>query len=331
MLEIVSNEPEASNATCNPVSPTWSLPPLSPPIISPYLSSPHDELEASVNNKADFSSGTCKIINTNCIYRYIYVCPYLVDTLELELVVSELENTVDKIKQTQADMGSKMEHMGSKMEDMGYKLDDFCDRMKKLEQYTFTPYPYPPPPMPFAFSPLPARQPVNSPPVETPHSASSSSTATRSDADYSAPPTTPPTDTKPTKTLKCIPITASQHCLPVEEIDRDNLVPPHVTIDKYPKLQVESKVSQLAIKLAKESFFGDSVLLQCTVAGQGKLSALPNAPLNDLKRAIFKLLPKYHQHPMSFEKTWKDCSEAIGQCCKRLRLDHQKRKAIVLD
>ncbi len=114
------------------------------------------------------------------------------------------------------------------------------------------------------------------------------------------------------------------------DINQDDLVSSQKTIRTYPKLTVESKVSQLAIKLARDSFFGDSVLVRCTVMGHGKLPALPNAQLNELKCTVYKLFPQYHQYPLAFEKTWRDCAEAIGQCCKRLRLEGEKKKVINL-
>ena len=49
------------------------------------------------------------------------------------------------------------------------------------------------------------------------------------------------------------------------KIDKAQLVPASDVINKYPNLQKENVIGKLAVKLAKESFFGDSVLVKCTV------------------------------------------------------------------
>ena len=110
-----------------------------------------------------------------------------------------------------------------------------------------------------------------------------------------------------------------------------DLTLPKITIERYPKLKVESRVSQLAVKLAKESFFGDDIMVQCTVAGYGKYPALPAKGMNCLKQTVFKLFPKYWSNPVEFEKTWKDCAEAVGQACKRLRLEQDRKRAVIID
>ena len=42
---------------------------------------------------------------------------------------------------------------------------------------------------------------------------------------------------------------------------------PQDVIRKYPKLKAKSRAGKLAVKLAKEAYFGDSVLAKCTVSG----------------------------------------------------------------
>lgn len=102
------------------------------------------------------------------------------------------------------------------------------------------------------------------------------------------------------------------------------------TINQYQKLKTESRISQLAVKLARASVFGDEILIRCTVAGHGHLPALPLKELNLLKKTIFDLLPKYWTNAPEFEKTWKECAEAIGQCCKRLRTQLEKKTTVVI-
>ncbi len=106
---------------------------------------------------------------------------------------------------------------------------------------------------------------------------------------------------------------------------------PKSTIEKYPKLKVESRVTQLAVKLAKESFFGDAVMVQCTVAGYGKYPARPVNGINSLKQTVFELFPKYWANPVEFKHTWKDCAEAMGQAYKRLRLEQERNRPVIID
>ena len=47
--------------------------------------------------------------------------------------------------------------------------------------------------------------------------------------------------------------------------------------------------------------------------GYGKLPALPQDELNQLKKTIFGLFPKYWPNLVEFEAVWKDCAEAVGQ------------------
>ena len=41
----------------------------------------------------------------------------------------------------------------------------------------------------------------------------------------------------------------------------------------------------------------------------------------ELKKAIFTQFPQYWKNPI---KTWKQCVEAVQQCCKHLRLGKEK-------
>ena len=113
---------------------------------------------------------------------------------------------------------------------------------------------------------------------------------------------------------------AKAHVLPASAIDSAKLIPVNVVLATYPKLQCESKMSTLAVKLATHAIFGESVMSQCTVAGvRDHYPALPTAQLNELKSVVFRLCPRYWKSPPEFEAVWKGCVESIGQACKRLR------------
>ena len=115
--------------------------------------------------------------------------------------------------------------------------------------------------------------------------------------------------------------------LPSCLIDKTHLVSPSQTLQRFSKFQTESKASVLAVKLARESFFGEGAMSRCTVMGCGKFPALPARELADLKQTMFSLFPKYWANPVLFEGLWKDCSESIGQACKRIRAEAEKRAA----
>ena len=114
-------------------------------------------------------------------------------------------------------------------------------------------------------------------------------------------------------------------------IPKQQLVPASQTLNRYPKLQIESKVSALAVKLARESFFGVKILSQCTVMGIGKYPGLPTEEINQLKQTIFSLFPRYWSSPIEYEILWRDCADAVGQACKRIRIDAQKQNPVVIE
>lgn len=108
--------------------------------------------------------------------------------------------------------------------------------------------------------------------------------------------------------------------LPSVEINKENLLPSDVILKRYPSLHKENVIGKLAVKLAKESFFGEEILRKCTVMGCRQHPSLPTPELNQLKQAIFSVFPSYWDNPVEFEsKIWNVCVNSIGQLCKRLR------------
>lgn len=82
----------------------------------------------------------------------------------------------------------------------------------------------------------------------------------------------------------------------------------------------ENVIGKLAVKLARDCFFGNNVLQRCTVMGCRDYPALPFQELNELKQVIFSIFPKYWHNPVEFEsQIWNTCVNSIGQLCKRLR------------
>ncbi len=183
----------------------------------------------------------------------------------LELTVSTLEDKVEKLE------GALLELT---------KRFDVMERMPHRIPYYTPPY-YPLP------SPIPS---TATPPVILPPQIPSTATP---------PVILPPAETilyeppvqkleSPTQQSQviCLPVKFKENTLqlPSSSIKIAELTSAKKTIERYPKLVTESKVGQLAVKLARETFFGDNVLMKCTVMGCGKLPALPKVEINKLKK-----------------------------------------------
>ena len=94
----------------------------------------------------------------------------------------------------------------------------------------------------------------------------------------------------------------------------------HKVIEANHKLSKVSKVSTLAVKIAREAVFGETVMKKCTAMGSRDLPGLPRKELFEIKKALFDLFPSYWSSCEEFESVWATCIESIGQACKRLRL-----------
>ena len=73
----------------------------------------------------------------------------------------------------------------------------------------------------------------------------------------------------------------------------------------------------MAVILAREVYFGEEVMGQCTAKGYGDKPGLPIQELKALKEDIRKLYPQYLNNAVAFEEKWSKCLEAISQACKR--------------
>ena len=62
-------------------------------------------------------------------------------------------------------------------------------------------------------------------------------------------------------------------------IDKSTLQPLEAMVERYKKLKTVGNAGALAVKLAKESIFGEEVLTKCTVYGARDKSGLPTAEL----------------------------------------------------
>ena len=96
-------------------------------------------------------------------------------------------------------------------------------------------------------------------------------------------------------------------------------------ISQHRNLVHEESAGTLCQILAKEAIFGKDLLARCTVIGKGWTLALPLQEINNFKRKMFFLFPRFHPSLEQFEPVWKKCTTAIEQTRGRLRREKQKR------
>ena len=115
--------------------------------------------------------------------------------------------------------------------------------------------------------------------------------------------------------------TAMYDYLPSSAIPSHQLRNIDDVISQNRKLVHEESAGTLCQILAKEAIFGKDLLARCTVTGKGETFVLP---LQEMKRKMFSLFPRFHPFPEQFEPVWKKCTVAIEQACVRLRREQQK-------
>ena len=288
--------------------------------------------------------------------HFVLPCMCILDPLSLEIVVRELEEKVLQQESRIEKQEALLERALERIEELELSTHSYGPAGDENYNYMYSP---PPLPAPLATSsfPLPDGLPCTSTTststcttsqststcacsvqgFTTPHRPFSTRTVTQalsqpvSSHSVSSQPPSPSEQLSlsrsPSTGVQCVPIAPKKNsaALPSSAIDRTKLVAAAQTLLRYPKLGVESKASVLAVKLARESFFGESAMAQCTVMGCGKYPALPPKELNSLKQVMFGQFPKYWPNPILFESVWKDCMEAIGQACKRIRAENEKK------
>ena len=247
-----------------------------------------------------------------------------------ELFLQGLLNRVEELEKKISNKPVEKHNESHPSDAQIHLLEDLLDN-------SYSPPPLPPPlqdsnlpsmPLPPSATPLSQLRETSSTPVQSqPSQQPYISLSTLSQG--SIPPFSPTCDISQTcaasqlpESVQCLPITQkpSTATLPADAVDKAKLASPAQTLHRYPKLHTEGRASVLAVKLARESFFGETTMSQCTVMGCGKYPALPATQLNMLKQTLFTLFPRYWSNPVLFEGMWKDCAEAIGQACKRIRV-----------
>ena len=108
----------------------------------------------------------------------------------------------------------------------------------------------------------------------------------------------------------------SNRPLPSTEIERSNLISVDYVLRR--SKGKSSKPGTLTQMLARDSFFGESLMARCTPRGTKDLPALPKKEMCELKKTVFQAFPNYSAE--AFETEWKSkCWPAIEQACGRLR------------
>ena len=90
---------------------------------------------------------------------------------------------------------------------------------------------------------------------------------------------------------------------------------------RYPHFVVKSKFTKLAVKLAKEAFFGKLHMSYCTYKGARELPGLPDAEVERFKSFLCETsMPRMVTSPAEFEALYNHCVNSVGQACKTLRM-----------
>ena len=78
-------------------------------------------------------------------------------------------------------------------------------------------------------------------------------------------------------------------------IDKSTFQPLEAVVERYKKLKTVGNAGAMAVKLAKESIFGE-VLTKCTVYGARDKPGLPTDELTQLKQAMFNYSSSFGNH-----------------------------------
>ena len=92
---------------------------------------------------------------------------------------------------------------------------------------------------------------------------------------------------------------------------------PDEVVENYTTLKTPGSMSTLAVKQARESYFGEAVMKRCTPQGKIEHDSLPNKELSQLKLYLKQLFPALSKP--NFEGYWKTCLNSMGQACKGIR------------
>ena len=86
-----------------------------------------------------------------------------------------------------------------------------------------------------------------------------------------------------------------------------------------PKLLSKGSIGGLAVKLARECYFGQELMSKCTVFGFKNLPALPKDRLSQLKQKLSSLHPDLITSPVEFEGYWKKAIDSMNHAMAKQR------------
>ena len=87
-------------------------------------------------------------------------------------------------------------------------------------------------------------------------------------------------------------------------------------MQKYPNLLFVGKIGTLAVKLAREAYFGADLMAMCTIQGSKGLAPLPKDGINHMKRLQMRY---FGVSNVEFAALWKICEDSIGHACNACR------------
>lgn len=115
---------------------------------------------------------------------------------------------------------------------------------------------------------------------------------------------------------------ATQKC-GAEEV----LLSPDEVIKKYPKYVNTSNIGRLAVRLAREAYFGKELMKKSTALGCQDKPRLPKEKLDSLKLKLLSLFPQFAAAPHEFEPLWTRSVAAINHHAASLRSNFTKSTA----
>ena len=224
----------------------------------------------------------------------------------------------------------QMEMILEKLSNIEAKLDHCACTRLRSSHVSPPPLPVPrrssldtPPPLPPPLPPLP------------PHSGCPPALPSRRESnsiqpDTSSPPPPPPRRA-PSVSQPAVPPSSTSRRLPSAAINKSLLSSVDDVLRKNENIVGrEGKMGTLTVLLARECFFGDDVMVQCTTHGYGGKPGLPIAELMELKAVIRRSYPKYNITANDFEIAWTKCAEAVSQGCNRLRAKKKNNSSNII-
>ena len=84
-------------------------------------------------------------------------------------------------------------------------------------------------------------------------------------------------------------------------------------------------MGELACRLARESVFGEEMMVKCTVHGFRHGKALPPEGIAAIQEAIIQYrFPLLTIDSTGFMAIWKTCAGALNHACSKIRCKHRQ-------